>query len=291
MVGQSNAAPVIIKRKKIIVEGGHHGGAWKVAYADFVTAMMTFFLLMWLLNATTEKQRKGIADYFSPNIPVNRVSGGGDGAFGGDSVFSERMLAQNGTGASSVRATADRQAAGLTGVDPGPAQRSVSDNAQTEASKANDPMKKIEATLLGLGGETNEMRDAMHHIVTRITDEGLIVEIYDLEGSPLFVGDTSTPTAITQELAGMMSDVFRVVTNPVAVNGHVRSYPLVLRNNPAWDLSTTRAQVMRDLLQSAGLDRMRMQRVSGFADRAPAVTNPTATRNNRIEVILLRDGK
>ena len=65
MAGQSNAAPVIIKRKKIIQGGGHHGGAWKVAYADFVTAMMAFFMLMWLLNATTEKQRKGIADYFN----------------------------------------------------------------------------------------------------------------------------------------------------------------------------------------------------------------------------------
>jgi chemotaxis protein MotB len=71
-------APIIVKRKKIIA-GGHHGGAWKVAYADFVTAMMAFFLLMWLLGATNEKQRKGIADYFNPTIPVNKVSGGCDG--------------------------------------------------------------------------------------------------------------------------------------------------------------------------------------------------------------------
>ena len=85
MAAQGNAAPILIKRKKIINAGGHHGGAWKVAYADFVTAMMAFFMLMWLLNATTEKQRKGIADYFSPTIPINRVSGGGDGAFGGNS--------------------------------------------------------------------------------------------------------------------------------------------------------------------------------------------------------------
>ena len=98
-------APVIIKRKKIVVSTGHHGGAWKVAYADFVTAMMAFFMLMWLLNATTEQQRKGLADYFSPTIPVNRISGGGDGAFSGDSVFSEETLAQNGTGASSHKPT------------------------------------------------------------------------------------------------------------------------------------------------------------------------------------------
>ena len=77
MAGQSNAAPVIIKRKKVVQGGGHHGGAWKVAYADFVTAMMAFFMLMWLLDATTEKQRKGIADYFNPTIPINRDLGRG----------------------------------------------------------------------------------------------------------------------------------------------------------------------------------------------------------------------
>ncbi|MEO1001108.1 MAG: flagellar motor protein MotB, partial [Pseudomonadota bacterium] len=68
-MAQGNDQRPIIKRKKIVAGGGHHGGAWKVAYADFVTAMMAFFLLMWLLNATTEAQRKGIADYFSPTIP------------------------------------------------------------------------------------------------------------------------------------------------------------------------------------------------------------------------------
>ena len=83
MAGQTNAvAPVIIKKKKTIIGGGHHGGAWKVAYADFVTAMMAFFMLMWLLGATTEKQRKGIADYFNPTVTVNRTSGGGAGVRG-----------------------------------------------------------------------------------------------------------------------------------------------------------------------------------------------------------------
>ena len=110
-------APIIIKRKKVVGGDGHHGGAWKVAYADFVTAMMAFFMLMWLLNATTEKQRKGIADYFSPTIAVNRVSGGGDGSFGGSSVFSENTLPQVGTGASSLHPTESRQARGAVNAD------------------------------------------------------------------------------------------------------------------------------------------------------------------------------
>jgi chemotaxis protein MotB len=96
MTTHKNVAPVIIKRKKIIVSGGHHGGAWKVAYADFVTAMMAFFMLMWLLNATTEQQRKGLADYFSPTFAINRTSGGGDSSFVGDSIFTEDTITRQG---------------------------------------------------------------------------------------------------------------------------------------------------------------------------------------------------
>lgn len=292
MAGPNSAAPVIIKRKKVIAGGGHHGGAWKVAYADFVTAMMTFFLLMWLLNATTEKQRKGIADYFSPTIPINRVSGGGDGAFNGESVFTEKTMAQNGTGASSQRPTESRQARGVTGVQN---QASAGRQESTTDPGANpstaDPMKTVEAKLLGNSGESNELKQALRHIVTRITDEGLVIDIFDLDGSPLFQGETATPAPVLEQLSAVLASTFGMVTNKVAVNGHVRSYPVVLKNNPVWDLSTARAQEMRDLLQGSGVDRLRMERVSGFADRKPAVENPMAIRNNRIEVILLRDGK
>ena len=99
--------PIIIRRKKIYkVAGGHHGGAWKVAYADFVTAMMAFFLMMWLLGATTEDQRKGISEYFNPDIPLAAVSGGGADALGGNSIFTEMTKARNGTGSTSDKTQA-----------------------------------------------------------------------------------------------------------------------------------------------------------------------------------------
>ena len=104
-------APRIVRRK-VVAGDGHHGGAWKVAYADFVTAMMAFFLLMWLLGATNEKQRKGIADYFNPTVPINKVSGGGEGAFGGETVFSENTLTQQGAGGSMLRPTESNAARG-----------------------------------------------------------------------------------------------------------------------------------------------------------------------------------
>jgi len=271
-------APVIIKRKKKIIAGGHHGGAWKVAYADFVTAMMAFFMLMWLLNATTEKQRKGIADYFSPTIPLSRVSGGGDGAFGGDSVFSEETLAQNGTGASANKPTEANAARGNSGVDPSDEGGGQGANAFGEISDA----------FSGASGESMIGQNALRHIVTRVTDEGLIVELFDLPGEPLFEELTNAPTPVLIELSAVISEIFGLVKNEVAVSGFTRAFPVVLAENPVWDLSSSRADQMRVLLRTAGLEGGRIQRVSGFADRKPAARNPMAMRNNRLEVILLR---
>ncbi len=278
MAAKANA-PVIIKRKKSGGGHGHHGGAWKVAYADFVTAMMAFFMLMWLLNATTEKQRKGIADYFNPTVPINRVSGGGDGAFGGDSVFSEQTLAQTGVGASQQRPTESRAARGSIGTTA-----DGQDGQQGEA----ELFEQIEQALTARSGESMVSELVARHIVTRVTDEGLVVEIFDAEGSTLFEGDTAEPTAILALLVNVVADVFAVVTNDVAVNGHVRAFPEPLAVSPVWDLSHARADRLRRMLALAGLPEARQRRVSGFADRQPVTVNPFAIRNNRIELILLR---
>ena len=275
MAGPGNGAPVIIKRKKVVAGGGHHGGAWKVAYADFVTAMMAFFLLMWLLNATTEKQRKGISDYFNPTIPVNRISGGGDGAFGGDSVFAEETMAHTGTGAM------DRETSTATGTG-------ASGRGEGGSGKAESELEDVEKALLARGGESNTMQQLLRHVVTRVTDEGLVIEIFDLPEAPLFEGETAEPTSVTRPIAALLAEVLNLTTNEIAVSGHLRALPVTLIDNPVWDLSADRAQATRGLLETAGLDPARMQRVSGYADRKPAVTEPADPRNNRIEIILLR---
>jgi chemotaxis protein MotB len=267
---QPNARPVIIKRKKIVQGGGHHGGAWKVAYADFVTAMMAFFMLMWLLNATTEKQRKGLADYFSPTIPVNRISGGGDGAFSGDSVTASGEQPVNGAGAATL-------------YSPDQGQQAL-----TEASKDAAEAEKLQDALLARGGESMTMKQALRHVVTKVTDEGLVIEVFDLEDVQLFEGNTATPMPVTKDIAALLVDVLSITTNKLAVNGHVRAFPITLVENPAWALSAARAQVLRTLLQDAGIDSARIARIGGFADRKPVTSNPMAIRNNRLEVILLR---
>ena len=278
MAAQSNAAPVIIKRKKVISGGGHHGGAWKVAYADFVTAMMAFFLLMWLLNATTEKQRKGLSDYFNPTIPVNRISGGGDGAFGGNSVFSEETMAYTGTGAMDRKT--DTASVDQAGDDAG---KGVSGE-----GRAQSELQDVEKALLARGGESNTMEQLLRHVVTKVTDEGLVIELFDLPGAPLFLDDTDEPSPVALAIADLLSDVLNLTTNEIAVSGHLRAHPVTLIDNPVWDLSSLRAQKTRVILEEAGIDTGRMQRVSGYADRKPAVADPAAERNNRIEVILLR---
>jgi chemotaxis protein MotB len=278
MAGQTNAAPVIIKRKKIVVSGGHHGGAWKVAYADFVTAMMAFFLLMWLLNATTEKQRKGISDYFNPTIPVNRISGGGDGAFGGDSVFAQETMAHVGTGA------IDRQ----TSAGSDDAAGKNADQAKASEGKGPSELEDVEKALLARGGESNTMEQLLRHVVTRVTDEGLVIEIFDLPDAPLFKGETAEPTAVTEAIAGLLAEVLGLTTNEIAVNGHLRAFPVTLINNPVWDLSADRAQAMRVLLKTSGIPAKRVQRITGYADRKPVTADPSKQRNSRIEVILLR---
>jgi chemotaxis protein MotB len=278
MSAQSNLAPIIIKRKKIIA-GGHHGGAWKVAYADFVTAMMAFFLLMWLLGATTEKQRKGIADYFAPTIPINRTSGGGDGPFGGNSMMSENTLVQNGTGASRRYPAKFRAAQGAEGRN--------ADGAGSDPTQ--QAFDKVSADLLARSGDSMVSPDQLRHIITRVSDEGLIIELTALEDEPLFEDGTDRPTSLMRALVGLVVRVTARVTNDIAVGGYVQARPVVLADNPVWDLSLARASRTRALMVELGARPERFRRVTGYADGKPAVRDPMAPRNNRIEVVLLRN--
>ena len=272
-MGVRNNAPIIIKRKKIIAAEGHHGGAWKVAYADFVTAMMAFFMLMWLLNATTEQQRKGLADYFAPTIPINRVSGGGSGALNGDSLLTAENLPESGAGVPSAAIGASLQLA-----------------EESDASIAAEvaALQRIEEALLGLGGESLLSERALRHIVTRLSDQGLIIELFDLPGAPLFDEDSTEARPVTAEIARVLAQLFGAVENDVAITGHLRARPILQRDNPIWTLSTGRAAEMRLMLEDGGLNPLRIVRLVGAGDRAPAVTDPTAPRNNRLEIVLLR---
>jgi chemotaxis protein MotB len=262
MERKPSANVVVIKRKKVVA-GAHHGGAWKVAYADFVTAMMAFFLLMWLLSTTDEQTRLGLADYFSPTVPIHETRGGGDGPFEGQSMFSQDVLARDETG-------------------------QQGDPEKLELAGAQDQsLFEIEKELLGGSGDAMEADPLLEHIRTRVTDEGLIIEVFDIEGSPLFAGPTATPNPIFDELVQMIGRVLSRTANPVAVSGHTATGDTPDGSDP-WTLSTDRAQLTRSLLADAGVTDARINRVTGKADRGPVVEDPRDPRNRRVEITLLR---
>lgn len=256
-------APIIIKKVKGGGGGGHHGGAWKVAYADFVTAMMAFFLLMWLLNATSEKQRKGLADYFNPTV-MQSTSSGGTGAFGG---HEQDATSNSGQG---MGASLDTQ--GGTARD----------------AEFEEMARHLQDELTGSGAESMQKTNLLKHVVTRMTDEGLVIELTDLLDEPLFVGDSAQATPAMQELSGILARVLGRTRNQIAISGHVRSYPEMLIHSPVWALSDARGHTVRNLLEGAHMDMRRIQRVTAYADRRNRSINPMDPSNNRIEVILLR---
>ncbi|MBU3032031.1 flagellar motor protein MotB [Paracoccus marinaquae] len=248
----SSGAAIIIRKGSAPGEAGHHGGAWKVAYADFVTAMMAFFLLMWLLNATTEKQREGLADYFNPTI-VRTPGAAGDGIEAGV----RHAVIQN-----------------------------VPDS--EKAADFEELARHVQQQLTGTGAESMQLTNLLRHVVTRMTDEGLVIELTDLTGQPLFVEDTAQPQPALTELAVIVARVLGRTRNELAVSGHVRAYPEMLVSSPVWALSDARAHAVRNLLERAGMEPRRFQKVTGYADRKNRSANPMDPANNRIEVILLR---
>ncbi|TVP72767.1 MAG: chemotaxis protein MotB [Rhodobacteraceae bacterium] len=256
MQRSDNVRPIIIKRKKVVSGDGHHGGAWKVAYADFVTAMMAFFLMLWLLGSVEDEQRKGIADYFSDIQAVQSQSSGGDGVMGGEALSQVESLAE-------ALAEQEISKSDLEALD------TIVDAIETQI--AGDE-------LLG---------EAFEHVAIRMTDEGLLIELFDLEDRPLFNPDDGTPRPVLIALADVLSNAFSTVTNPVAVQTHSRSFPTVFLQNPVWDLTISRAITMQRLMLDQGLPESRIHRVTGNADRAPAISPTTAARNNRVELILL----
>lgn len=264
MSRQNEAAPVIIRRKRVVAGGGHHGGAWKVAYADFVTAMMAFFLMMWLLGATTEDQRRGLADYFDPTVTIRDISSGGEALLSGSDLNPRDRTDQ---------------------ADDPPVQTAES-GVRTDTEIFNEVVDQLS----GLGGESALMAQALRHVVTRITDEGLAIELFDLPGAPLFAPETEAPEPVLALLAGMLTEVLGLAANPLAIAGHVRSYSVVQVIDPRWPLSAGRAGRMRALLEANGLEPARIARLTGHADRRLAVANPMADRNNRLEITLLRRG-
>lgn len=258
-----NVRPIIVK--KIIEEGhgGHHGGAWKVAYADFVTAMMAFFLLMWLLGATEEKDRKAIADYFAPTmVQLKAGSAGTNGLFGGESIIA-RDDYPNRAGQTGTRAMTVPQDATGTADDKGKAARSAQ---QAQQAQFEQLKEKIEQRLEA----RKDLQKLLKNVRFTDTREGLRIDLVDEADFSMFALSTDALVPKAAELLREVAQVINGMPNPVIIRGHTDALPYAsgkTMNN--WMLSTARAEATRKALVTGGINIGQVSRIEGVADREP----------------------
>jgi len=266
--------PPIIVKKITVVAGGHHGGAWKVAYADFVTAMMAFFLLMWLLGATTEKQRKGIADYFTPTLVKTRQgSAGSYGLLGGSSLtdVDSYQFRAGQTGTKTL--TIPRDAAG------GP--KDGGSKAKRTAALQQKLQQKLQAspTLAKLAKQVH----------MTMTPDGIRLDLMDDADFSMFRLGTTLLTPQATQLIQVIAQAIMTEPNGLTVRGHTDSLqwrPGDPANN--WSLSAGRAESTRQALMRFGVNEKRFRRIEGVADQEPLVAgDPTDPRNRRMSILLM----
>jgi chemotaxis protein MotB len=277
-------APIIVKRIKKVSGDGHHGGQWKVAYADFVTAMMAFFLLMWLINTTSPEQKKGIADYFAPASVSETTSGAGGilngtslGQDGAKSAGSQSVIEQT------APTTPNTQDTGST--SPGGGQGS-----QNLAEHQNDAaLQSAAETLKQALQNMPELAELSKQILVDQTPEGLRIQLIDQEGRSMFKENSAEPNDRARILLRAVSKVISQLPNRISIAGHTSATPGV-RNPDDWKLSSARADSARQILQGAGVDGDRVAQVAGKAASDPLYPDdPTLPGNRRITIVLLRE--
>ncbi|MBI4031065.1 MAG: flagellar motor protein MotB [Proteobacteria bacterium] len=286
---QDEVRPIIVKKIKKS-GGGHHGGAWKVAYADFVTAMMAFFLLLWLLNVSTDDALETISNYFDPSHPkISTTTSGAGGIMGGVSVAQEGAMTTN------VQPLAQQQPTGL------PRQQ----NQQSQQSESNDVkkleehlrkqeeegFKKAKAELEKAMQESEEMKELAKNLMVDITPEGLRIQLVDQEGKPMFPLGSAEMFDYTKKLVALVARVVNDMPNDISIRGHTDSHQYAVgARYTNWELSSDRSNSSRRELLKAGVKAERVANVMGRADREPLVPeNPTDERNRRVSIILLNE--
>jgi chemotaxis protein MotB len=271
--GEKAKSTIVIKRIKKGGHGGHHGGAWKIAYADFVTAMMAFFLLMWLLGSTTKGDLKGIADYFQS--PLQVALSGGSGA--GDAT----TLIQGG-GADLTRDVGQIK----RGDNAHISRRTQLAMMRAESKKMMQLDEKIEAALEA-DPKFNEFRDQVR---IDITPDGLRIQIIDDFKRPMFDMGGTLVKDYLRDILRQIGAVLDGVDSHITISGHTDSAPYAggQRGYSNWELSTERANASRRELISGGMGPAKVLRVIGLADSMPLVQDdPRSPLNRRISILVL----
>ncbi len=300
--------PIIVK--KIVKGGGHHGGAWKVAYADFVTAMMAFFLLLWLLNVTTDEQKNAISNYFDPTaVKVSDFTSGAGGVLGGLSMSAEGSMATNKQpivsnekkAASVNNQSARKSPDGTEETTDTPTKEKKQvitkavqavDTAKEALRKAEEAMfeetkKIIEEAIL----KDDDLKELAKNLLIDITPEGLRIQVVDEKGRPMFASGSAKMLDLPRRLLEKVTNLIAPLANDISIRGHTDSIPYGPgANYTNWELSADRANTARRVIQESGMDTARIKNVIGRADTEHLLPeDPNNARNRRISIVLLKE--
>ncbi len=322
-MAKHNTGPIIIKKvKKAGDHGAHHGGAWKVAYADFVTAMMAFFLLLWLLNVTTDVQKRGIADYFDPSL-ASRSNSGAGGVLGGrtigqpgsakmslaiPSLDSERSSLRQAAGdndnTSDNDTDNDTDSTGKSDQGEGNGGQTDDTNDQPKKLTADEFQKQLaareqkrfeeaKAQLEQAVREVPELKSLANNLLIDETSEGLRIQIVDQDKTPMYPLGSAEMLDPAKKLLGLVAQVVAKLPNKISITGHTDSTQYALSAKYTnWELSADRANASRREFLADGLPASRIDRVVGVADQEPLdKSDPAAPHNRRISIVLLREAK
>jgi chemotaxis protein MotB len=275
--------PVLIKKIKKGHGHGHHASAWKIAYADFATAMMAFFLLLWLLNVTTEEQKLGIANFFMPTPFVKNDMVGSSGLSGGQTPRDPGQL--------DSPPMARPQVVLRMALDDGYDQELTERQLREQIERAEEAeLQRVTAELNRAIEEDLELAGLRDNLLVDRTPEGVRIQIVDQDERSMFPLGSSVPYAYARGLMAKVAGIVAGTGRMVSVTGHTDTIPFRAgseRDN--WQLSSDRANASRRALIVAGLPEERVARVVGKADTEPLdPDHPDAAKNRRISIVLLR---
>ena len=277
-MAEKKLQPIIIKRVK---KGGHaaHGGAWKIAYADFVTAMMAFFLLMWLLGSTAKGELQGISDYFSS--PLKVAMAGGDGSGNSSSV-----IPGGGNDLSKVHGQVRR-----SDTDSEKARRQSIDTVRAERAKQDaERIKTLQAKIDALITENPRLNEYKSQIRIDVTPDGLQIQIVDDQNRPMFDSGSAMVKPYMRDILREIGAALNGVENRVSLAGHTDAVPYSNsdRGYSNWELSSDRANATRRELVAAGMPDAKLGRVVGLAaSDLLEPDNPRSAANRRITITVL----
>ena len=295
MTAATNQRPILIKKVKKVVGGGHHGGAWKVAYADFVTAMMAFFLLMWLINTTSPEQRRGIAEFFAP-ASVSRVSSGAGGLLEGTSFAEEGVrhghsapvaAASEPQYTSNADAEADAQESTQPGGQADPNADSLS---RARTLRENADFARAEIAIRQAMADMPDVAELSRNVIMEQTPEGLRIQIIDQEGRSMFNAGDAQPNERARRLIAAIAAGIEQLPNRLTISGHTDGTPPGGRYGSNFELSAARAEAARRILSSNGIPANRIYEIAARGDSEPLFPDdPTMPGNRRIAITLLRE--